>query len=384
VSTALDFFKPRSTSRLPPKQKKGTAMKMSRRTVIGVGAALWLGLGTAGYAQDADKVTIALSTTDQDISYEPYGPLPAQLGLFKDQGLDVDVQTAASTGQVIQLLLSGKAQFGQVSPDALLLTADNGDDPLKMVFILVRKMIYSAAVLPDSKIANYGDFKGKTIGYPAYLPSLVSYMDNRMADYGTSTKDTKEVDAGYGVTSMEALKSGTVDAFVAWPGLFAAYENAGYKFRVLPEAEWQSQYYGIGLVARADFIEKNPDVVAKIGRGLAQSSVFLKHNAASVVDTFWKAYPERAPLPGEDKETRHKQELNILSATMNQMRIDSLADDFKWGSQDKETWDRHLALLKKTGQVKTDIDVTKYFTNEFSDKYNDFDRAAIVEKAKSH
>lgn len=356
---------------------------MNRRNLMVASAAMWLALATVSQAQEDNKATIVLSTTDQDISYEPYGPLPAQLGLFKDQGLDVTVQTANTTGQVIQLLLSGKAQFGQISPDALLLTADHGDVPLKMVYVLVRKMIYSAAVLPDSKISNYGDFKGKSIGYPAYLPSLVSYMDNRMAEYGTSTKDTKEVDAGYGVTSMEALKSGTIDAFVAWPGLFAAYQNAGYKFRVLPEADWQSQYYGIGLVARADFIEQHPDIVAKVGRGLAEASVYLKHNAPSVVDTFWRAYPERAPLPGEDKETRHKQELNILSATMNQMRIDNLPDDFKWGSQDKETWERHLALLKKTGQIKNDIDVTKYFTNEFSEKYNDFDRAAILKLAKS-
>jgi NitT/TauT family transport system substrate-binding protein len=357
-------------------------VRMTRRTMIGASAVACLAICNVAQGQEDKNVTIVLSTTDQDISYEPYGPLPAQLGFYKDQGLDVTVQTANTTGQVIQLLLSGKAQFGQVSPDALLLTADHGDVPLKMVYVLIRKMIYTAAVLPDSKIANYGDFKGKTIGYPAYLPSLVSYIDNRMADFGSSSKDTKEVDAGYGVTSMEALKSGTVDAFVAWPGLFAAYQNAGYQFRVLPEAAWQTQYYGIGLVTRGDFIDKHPDIVEKIGRGLAESAVFLKHNGPSVVDTFWQAYPERAPLPGEDTETRRKQELNVLSATMNQMRIDQLPDDFKWGSQDKETWQRHLALLKKTGQIKNDMDVTKYFTNEFSDKYNDFDHASIASRAK--
>lgn len=363
--------------------KGDNAVKIGRRFMMGVGVAALLGFCNTTQAQEDNKVTIVLSTSDQDISYEPYGPLPAQLGFFKKEGLDVGVETATTTGQVIQLLLSGKAQFGQVSPDTLLLTADHGDVPLKMVYVLIRKMIYSAAVLPDSKITSYGDFKGKTIGYPAYVPSLVSYIDNRMAEYGSSSKDTKEVDAGYGVTSMEALKSGTVDAFVAWPGLFAAYQNAGYKFRVLPEADWQTQYYGIGLVARSDFIEKHPDIIEKVGRGLAESAVYLKHGAPSVVDTFWGAYPPRAPLPGEDVDMRRKQEMNILSATMSQMRIDQLPDDFKWGSQDKETWERHLALLKKTGQIKNDLDVTKYFTDQFSDKYNDFDHAAIVAKAAS-
>ena len=107
-------------------------------------------LVSAARAADLTKVTIVLSTSDQDVSYEPYGPYAQQMGWYKDAGLDVTIQTAPTTGQVIQLILSGKAQFGQVTPDALLLAAQDQPIPIKIVYAMARKQIWAAAVPPGS------------------------------------------------------------------------------------------------------------------------------------------------------------------------------------------------------------------------------------------
>jgi len=204
---------------------------MMRATLLA--AALLVRVG----AHAAEPVTIVLSTTDQDVSYEPYGPYAQQMGWYKDAGLDVTIQTAPTTGQVIQLVLSGKAQFGQVTPDSLLLTAQEAALPIKIVYAMVRKQIWAAAVRPDSPIRTFGDMRGKTIGYPAESPAIEAFVDARMNDDGTSQSTTKTIATGYGVTSMQALASGTIDAFIAWPGLFASFQNAGYNFRVLPDAD---------------------------------------------------------------------------------------------------------------------------------------------------
>jgi NitT/TauT family transport system substrate-binding protein len=324
------------------------------------------------------KVTIVLSTSDQDVSYEPYGPYAQQMGWYKDAGLDVVIQTAPTTGQVIQLLLSGNAQFGQVTPDADLLAAQTQPLPIKIVYAMARKQIWAAAVRPDSQITTFGGLKGRVIGYPSESPAIAAFVDARMHDDGASQADTKSIATGYGVTSMEALKSGRIDAFIAWPGLFAAFQNAGYQFTVLPDAPWQSGYYGIGQGATNDYIAAHPDIIAKIGRGIAMSAVVLKTHPEAMVRAFWKAYPARAPLPGDDEALAMKKELNILHATAGQMRIDELPADFAWGSQDEATWDRHMTNLLNIGLATKRLDPSAYFTNAFAQQFNDFDHAALM------
>ena len=83
----------------------------------------------------------------------------------------------------------------------------------------------------------------------AASPAISAFVDARMHDDGAAQSDTKSIATGYGVTSMEALKSGKIDAFIAWPGLFASFQNAGYKLTILPDAAWQIGYYGIGQAA---------------------------------------------------------------------------------------------------------------------------------------
>ena len=356
-----------------------SALRTGSQIALGVVGFMVLFQGP-GLAQQK-TATIVLSTTDQDVSYQPYGPLAEQLGYFKEEGLDVTIETAGTSGQVLQLVLSGQAQFAMLNPDSIMLTAAQGDLPIKMIYVLIRKSIYTAAVKADSPIKDFGDLGGKVVGMPALSTALEAFTKIRMDDDGATEPASQIVETGYGVTSMEALKSGTIDAFVAWPGLFAAYQNAGYDLTLLPYGDWQDDYYGIGLAARTDYIEANPDIVQTIARGLAKSAVFIKTNPTKVVETFWKTYPTRAPMAGEDIEAAMAKEMRILGATIGQMRIDEFPQDFMWGSQDSATWLRHYDLLKKTGQVTADLDPNKYFTNEFNAAANDFDRTAIVQAA---
>lgn len=349
---------------------------------LGLVAAFALGAASCvdrAAAQEMKKATIVYSTSNQDVSYQPYGALAQQLGWYKQDGLDVTIQTAANNGVIVQLLLSGQAQFGMLGPDAVYLAAAERQLPIKVVYILARKMIFAGAVRPDSPIRNFGDLKGKVIGLPSLSSQLIPFVNSRMSEYGASINDAKLVDTGYGVTSMEALKTGKIDIFVAWPGLFAAYENAGYQIKVLPDAPWQKDYYGISLAVTNDYLKNNPDVIAKIGRGIAKTAVLFKSNPDALIEPFWKAYPTQGPLPGDDRQKTMDKERNILRATASQMRIDELPADFTWGSQDLATWERHLKRLKDTKLIleTAQLNPADYFTNEFAVRYNAFDRAAV-------
>ena len=352
-------------------------MFRSSRIIKIVGLVISFSLGLAqlsmtATAAELTKVTIVYSTSNQDVSYQPYGAYAQQVGWYKEDGLDVTIQTAPNNGQVTQLLLTGQADFGMLGPDPILLAAEKEPLPIKMVYMIVRKMIFAAAIRPDGKVNNFGDLKGKVIGMPSLSSQLIPFVNSRLNEFGGSVENAKIVDLGYGVASMDALKKGTIDAFIAWPGLFAAFQNAGYDFKILPDAPWQKDFYGIGLAARTDYIEKNPDVVAKIGRGLARSTVLMQTDPDALIKSFWKSYPTKAPLPGADMQKALENERNVMLATASQMRADELPADFAWGSQDLATWQRHLDRLKATGLIAKDVQLNpaEYFTNDFTTRYN--------------
>lgn len=360
---------------------------LNRRDLLGTAFAGAASIGLVGFggrvarAQEMKHATIVLGTGNQDVSYQPYGPFAQQLGFFREENLDVKIETAPTTSQATQAVLAGKGDFAMVGVDSILQAADKGDLPLKMVYQLMPRSTYSLAVLPDSPINDFTDLGGKVIGLPSLSTLLTAFVDIRMADAGVKEPPKQLVEMGLGLNVMEALKDGTIDAYLGWPGLFAVYENAGYNLKILPYAEWQKDFYNIGLVARNDFIEKNPDIVETVIRGIAKSSVYLKTNQRKGVESFWEAYPERSPLPGQDREKEMQNNLRILDATLVQMRIDERPVDFKWGEQNAETWRRHYDLLKKLDVLKTDFDPAAFFTNQFNDKANAFDHAAIVEAA---
>ena len=140
--------------------------------------------------------------------------------------------------------------------------------------------------------------------------------------------------------------------------------------------------YSFNLFATQSFIEKNPVVIARMGRAVAKSTVFLMTNPEAAVRIFWKQYPDRAPKNMNDPRALQN-DLAIIKAETREMAADELPVNFKWGSQDPATFGRIQAYLADAGQIPKAIAPTDFFTNEFAEQYNQFDHQAIVNQAKN-
>jgi NitT/TauT family transport system substrate-binding protein len=356
----------------------------NRRSFLGVGVA-GIGLAALGVrtarTQATKSATIVLGAANLDVSWQPNGPFAQQLGYFRQEGVDMSIETVPTTAQATQAVLAGKGDFAMVGVDSILQAADKGSLPLKMVYQLMPRSTYTLVVLPDSPINDFADLGGKIIGMPSLSTLLTAFVKIRMDRAGVTEAPKQVVEMGVGLNVMEALKDGTIDAYLGWPSLFAYFENAGYALKYLPYADWQKDFYNIGLVARNEFIEQNPDVVETLVRGLAKATVYVKTNQVKCVESFWTAYPERAPMAGQDREKELQNNLRILNSAVVSMRVDERPVDFKWGEQNADTWRRHYDLLRKLGVLKTEFDPAVFFTNQFNEKANDFDHAAIVKAA---
>ncbi len=96
-----------------------------------------------------------------------------------------------------------------------------------------------------------------------------------------SPNDVQLMTVGYGTPFYEALKNHNVDAEVSFNGGIARAQMAGYAVRVLPVTPQELNQYSFNLFATQSFIEKNPDVIVKMGRAVAKATVFLMTNPRS-------------------------------------------------------------------------------------------------------
>lgn len=371
-----------------------SSAKRSQRAAALAGSALILPLLLAGCgddkesaaaAEDCDsieKVTIMMGTSDMDISYAPYASLAGELGYYAEECLDVTVTTTGGSTTTPQAVMGGVADIAIQTPDSLIAAAGDERLPIKVFYNLLPRSSYEIAVMPGSDIASDADLAGKVIGFPAVSDSNVGYLSTRLKEAGVDSDGIKNVATGYGATSAESLRSGEIDAFVGWPGLWASFENAGYDVEVLPAPSWQNDYYGIGLGATDEYIEKHPDVIEGVSRAVARSTVFLKENPDAAVKLFWEEYPQRAPLPGEDEDKAFKQTRKVLQATMDTMRLDDFEVDNAWGAQTEQLWAGQVDYNLTLGLISKKLDPSLFFTNEFNEAANDFDRDEVVARAQ--
>lgn len=363
-----------------------------RRTACLAGLALALPALLAGCGDDSSaaasadcddvtEVSIMMGTSDMDISYSPYAALADQLGYFDAECLDVTVTTSGGQTTTAQAVVGGAADIAMQTPDTLITAAESERLPIKIFHNLVPRVSYEIAVKKGSDITSDADLAGATVGFPMISDGLTGYLGTRMEDAGADVDTVQQVATGFGATYAESLKSGEIDAFVGWPGMWAAGISAGYEFDILPAPEWQNDYYGIGLGATDEYIEENPEVIESVSRAVAKSMVFLQENPDAAVELFFEAYPERAPLGG-DRDKAVADTRTLLDAAVATMRLDDFEATHAWGTQDAEAWEKQVEFNRSLGFVTKKFDVTDFFTDEFNEAANDFDRDAVVEEAK--
>ena len=327
------------------------------------------------------KLTYAVATADLNVGY-PFATLAKALGYYEQDGLDVDIVPGQSSATVAQLLLSGRADIGLAQPDPIVIQRANNRIPLVSFYAVCRRGTNRFVVNPDSPIQSVRDLKGKKVGVNDLGSGGVIYLRARLKEAGMSPNDVQLMSVGYGTPFYEALKNHNVDAEVSFTGGIARQQMAGYSVRVLPITPDEMNQYSFNLFATQSFIDKNPDVIAGVGRAVGKATVFLMTSPEAAVRIFWKQYPDRAPKNLNDSKALQN-DLAIIKAEIREMAADELPINFKWGSQDAATFGKIQSYLADAGQIPKPIAPTDFFTNAFADQYNQFDHQAIVNQAKN-
>jgi NitT/TauT family transport system substrate-binding protein len=328
-----------------------------------------------GSAADLRKVAINFGLTYVPVGNSPVFSVPQAMGFWKEEGLDVQVQLANGSGTAMQQLIAGQVvgSIGGVPPAMALI---NKGAPIIAAASINSRNVYYPVVLETSAIKTIADIKGAKVGIVSAASSNVYWIKSMLQKHGLDPdKDITLVSVGSGPAALQALTSGRIDVLQLFEAAYDQIELSGAKLRRFDQdPDFNSLAFTFGMVVRLDTFNNDPDVLARVLRGIAKGIVYAKAHPEDAVRMHWKVYPLAKPQGVSDEQALANDVVIIRSALKNHAWIDQK----KLGYEKPESVIAIRDVLKQFGELDTALPPERYFDPKLVDKINDFDHAEVA------
>ncbi|HWP24254.1 MAG TPA: ABC transporter substrate-binding protein [Candidatus Binatia bacterium] len=205
--------------------------------------------------------------------------LAKQEGLFKKNGLDVELIHIPSSSRAIQAILAGEIAFsfmdGSNATQAYLKGAD-----LALIAGATNRQVFSLMAKPEFK--RIGDLRGKKIGI-----TRIGSSTHTSALYALGTAGLKPVDVQL-LPLVEvpniftALAAGQIDAGVVSPPTNARAKKAGF-VELMNIAKEGPEFVSVAVGTTRAYIKANEDIVRRVVRSYAEGIQIFKSNKAAAL-----------------------------------------------------------------------------------------------------
>jgi NitT/TauT family transport system substrate-binding protein len=277
-------------------------MSLARFARAGIAAAAVLTAAVAAAsAQTAPALTTirVLASPVDDVMPVLYAQ---RAGLFRQAGLDVQVDRANSGAAASAAVMGGSVEIGKGNIMSVI-TAHAHNVPL---VIVAPAAIYdpktpdaALVVAAGSPIHTAHDLVGKVVGVTALNDLSAVATQTWLDQNGGDGKNTQFVEVPY-PSLLPQLESGRVQAVVLLKPFINDAVNTG-KANVLGlvYSAVSSRFLESVWYADADYITSHRDVIARFQRVVAQASAYTNTHPADTVDllvSFTGLEPQRAAL----------------------------------------------------------------------------------------
>ena len=260
---------------------------MGRTISAAAAAVLWAVLMAPALA--ADRVVLIVGGADKQI-YLP-ATLAQRLGYFRDQGLEVEMDSEPSGVSATDVLLSGAAHGVVGAYDhAIDLQAKGKSVQAIVLFTIVPGEAELVATKLAGEIRSPADFGGHTLGVTG-LGSSTSFLTLYLAQlHGVRAADVTLVPVGSGESFIDAMRHGKIAAGMTTEPT-ASRLIAGGQARLLvdlrtPEATQKALggiYPFACLYVRTDWLAGHKEQAQKLANALVKALRFIgTHTAAQV------------------------------------------------------------------------------------------------------
>jgi sulfonate transport system substrate-binding protein len=286
--------------------------------------------------------------------------LAQELGFYRDEGLDVELQDFAGGAKALQALVGGSADVVSGFYDHTIQMTAEG----KSLVAFVAMLRFPGLVLVTSPqsagtVTKIEDLKGRIAGVTTAGSSsqmLLAYMLQR---HGVAADAVSITAIGSAATAIAAVEHGKVDAGMMADPAFTLVKKRNPAVRVLAdlrtaagvqEAFGTSTYPASVLYAQAAWLAGHRDTAARLARAITRTLAWMHGHTPQEI-----AAKTPKPLRGEDDAL-------YVEALTNSMPMFS-PDGVMAADGAEEVRVLLAASMEKVRGAS--IDMSKTFTNEF-------------------
>jgi NitT/TauT family transport system substrate-binding protein len=196
-----------------------------------------------------------------------------QLGLFQKHGIEVELIAFQGGSQLIQAMLAGDLPLSLSEGVAVL--ASNIKS-VNLVFIAGIVNTFPFTILAKAEIRTPSDLRGKKIAISRFGSSSDVAVRAAVERYDLRPdKDVIILQVGGQAERFAALRAGVVDAAIVSPPFNLVGRRLGFN-DIIDMSEQGVAYAHQQIVARKDFIERQPDLVLRFLRGTVEGLGYWK------------------------------------------------------------------------------------------------------------
>jgi NitT/TauT family transport system substrate-binding protein len=256
-------------------------------------------LAAAAHAQTPVKVKFSLDWIVQG-QHAPF-LLAQSKGYFKDEGLDVTIDTGSGSAGTIGRVASGAYDMGFADISSMIEYLGNnpGTPRLQAVYMIHEKNPNALFALKKSGIAKPADLKGKKISGPVFSSTRKTWPLFARAT-GLKVEDAQWQNVSPEMVEQVVVR-GDVEVGSGFPTQIQIYRRLGVKNEdvvTMKYADYGVDLYGNAIFANTAFLEKNPEAVRGVLRAINRA---MKDTIADP-DGAVKAVMERNPLLDQPDE----------------------------------------------------------------------------------
>jgi NitT/TauT family transport system substrate-binding protein len=306
----------------------------------------------------AQRVRIAVGGQNQ-LVYLPT-TLARELGFYRDEGLEVELQDHAGGAKALQALVGGSADVVSGFYDHTIQMAAEGRELVAFVTMLR----YPGLVLVTSPqraatVTSISDLKGRIAGVTAAGSSTHMLLTYLLQKHGVPVDSVSVTGIGASATAVAAVESGKVDVAVMTDPALTIVQRRAPSVRVLADlrhAEGVKATYGTStypasvLYAKSEWVRANRESASRLARAIRRTLEWMQTHAAEEI-----ADKTPADFRGQDRALY----VDALTNTMAMFSPDGVMED-------EGARAVHAALAQSMDKVKhATIDVSKTYTNDF-------------------
>jgi NitT/TauT family transport system substrate-binding protein len=302
------------------------------------------------------RVRIAVGGQHQLI-YLP-ATLARELGFYREEGLDVELQDHAGGSKALQAVVGGSADVVCGYYDHTIQMA--AEDRALVAFVTILRFPGLVLVTaPTNRVTKIEDLKGRVVGVTTPGSSSHMLLTFLLHRHGVPIASVSVTGIGGSATAVAAVEHGKVDAGMMSDPALTIVQRRAPGVRVLADLRHAdglkhaldaTSYPASVLYSPVEWVHANRDTAARLARAIKRTLEWMQtHSAEDIADR----------MPAESRGADRALYVEALNNTMEMYSPDGVmpADGPKAV---------HALLAQSLEKVKNaTIDLSKTYTNEF-------------------